>query len=170
MSRAPRYRMAGFLVRASSAGTAVLATRPSPLCHLHSPQAKWVYRTLWSRRYAIAMLERTESRVPLIPHAWHTFNECYLLLSTWMSRKLPEACRKLSCREHPLLGSPSSQQTALEKSKVSVNLFAACRKRDWAWYCACCLWWGLFGFWKGVCCDISHAGSLEDLAPTRCLL
>lgn len=77
--RAPKHRMACFLVRASSAGTAVLAMRPSPLCHLHSPQAKWAYRTLWSRRYAIAMLERTESRVALILHA------CWLLDEPSMS-------------------------------------------------------------------------------------
>lgn len=73
MSGAPRYRKACFIVRAGPAGTAVLATRPSPLCHLHSPQAKWAYGTLWPRRDAIAVLERTESRVPLIPHA------CWLL-------------------------------------------------------------------------------------------
>lgn len=135
MFRAPRYRTACFPVRASSAGTAVLATKPSPFCHLHSPQAKWACRTLWSRRYATAMLERTESRAPLIPHAYWLLevpSKNALASVELNEQKLPETWRKPSCGEHPLLGSLFSQQPTLEKSKVSVNPFSACGKRHCA--------------------------------------
>jgi hypothetical protein len=102
-----------------------LAKRLSPLCHLPLTPGQVGHRTLWSRWCAVSMLERTESRAPLIARA------CWLLEVSSMNgtcfcclneQRLPEAWRKLRCREHPLSGSPFSQQPLLQKSKVSVSL------------------------------------------------
>lgn len=172
MSGAPRYRLLCFhrskFCRHSCPGNKAEPSLPSAL----SPgqvglQNTVVKATCHSRAGEDRVKGTFDSTCLLAP--WGTFHEGYFLLSTWMSRN----CRRprgswviesILCWEVPSLSSQFC------KRAKSVWICLWCVEGEAAWCWVCCLWWGLFGFWKGVCYDIRHVGSPEILALTRCLL
>ena len=99
-------------------------------CQLPLAQGKEAHHTLWSAQCAVTMLERTESRPPLVqgPLApWGTLTEWDLCLCACLSSRCPRSEGSWAMA-YPLLGSSYPQQPLLEKNKVNVSWLCSFQK------------------------------------------